>query len=183
MKTPKVISIKNVSKSFGKNLVLDNVSLEIKKGEIFGLIGLNGAGKSTLIKLILGLLKNKNGEISVFNKAVDSVEAKKTYLFLPEKFNPSGYLKGKEYLSLSVQYYGKKYDASKAEEVVEKLKLKKEQKFFKVELKKFGYDGSVEKAVDDYNEAMLKRQIQYYQVATHLFKNDKLKNFKQKKSQ
>ncbi|MFN5351032.1 MAG: ABC transporter ATP-binding protein [Alphaproteobacteria bacterium] len=135
MKTPKVISIKNVSKSFGKNLVLDNVSLEIKKGEIFGLIGLNGAGKSTLIKLILGLLKNKNGEISVFNKAVDSVEAKKTYLFLPEKFNPSGYLKGKEYLSLSVQYYGKKYNVAKAEEIVEKLKLKKD--FLQHSIKKY----------------------------------------------
>jgi|APGre2960657423_1045063.scaffolds.fasta_scaffold00363_4 phosphoglycerol transferase MdoB-like AlkP superfamily enzyme len=63
------------------------------------------------------------------------------------------------------------------------LKLKKEQKFFKVEFKKFGYDGSVEKETEEYDEAMLKRQIQYYQVATYLFKNDKLKNFKQKQSQ
>ena len=63
------------------------------------------------------------------------------------------------------------------------LKLKKEQKFFKVEFKKFGYDGSVERVVEDYDEAMLNRQIQYYQVATYLFKNDKLKNFKQKQSQ
>jgi phosphoglycerol transferase MdoB-like AlkP superfamily enzyme len=63
------------------------------------------------------------------------------------------------------------------------LKLKKEQKFFKVEFKKFGYDGSIERAVENYDEAMLNRQIQYYQVATYLFKNDKLKNFKQKQSQ
>ncbi len=60
------------------------------------------------------------------------------------------------------------------------LKLKKEQKFFQVEFKKFGYDGSLETPIAEFDEAMINRQIQYYQVATDLFKNDKLKNFKQK---
>lgn len=120
------IDIKNINKSFGKNLVLNDISLSIKKGGIYGLIGLNGAGKSTLIKLILGLLKIKMGDIKVFGKKVESVEAKRNYLFLPEKFNPSPYLKGNEYLSLSCQYYGRKYDEKKAIETVERLKLKKQ---------------------------------------------------------
>ncbi len=62
------------------------------------------------------------------------------------------------------------------------LKLKKEQKFFNVELLKFGYDGSKETEISDFDQEMLNRQIQYYQVATHLFKNDKLKNFKPKQN-
>lgn len=62
------------------------------------------------------------------------------------------------------------------------LKPKKEQKFFKFTLKKFGYDGSVEEPISNVNQEMLNRQIQYYQLASFYFKNDKLKNFLPKKS-
>lgn len=63
------------------------------------------------------------------------------------------------------------------------LKPKKELEFFKFTLKKFGYDGSVEEAITDFDQEMLNRQIQYYQLASLFFKNDKLKNFADKKPQ
>ena len=58
-----MISVKNITKRFGSKLVLDNVSLDVKEGEIFGLIGPNGAGKSTLLNIITGLVEKDNGTI------------------------------------------------------------------------------------------------------------------------
>lgn len=61
-----MIKIKNVSKSYGDNKALDNLSLEIKEGSIFGLLGVNGAGKTTLLSILNGLFEHDNGEIEVF---------------------------------------------------------------------------------------------------------------------
>ena len=55
-----VVNVKHISKKFGQQLALDDVSLTVKQGEIYGLIGKNGAGKTTLIKVIT-LLINPNG--------------------------------------------------------------------------------------------------------------------------
>ncbi|MFR8806447.1 MAG: ATP-binding cassette domain-containing protein, partial [Lactobacillus iners] len=54
--TKSILSIRNLSKSFGGQKVLDNLNMEIKTGEIYGFLGVNGAGKSTTMKIILGLL-------------------------------------------------------------------------------------------------------------------------------
>ena len=61
------VDARNVSKSYDKTLVLDDVNLTIGEGEIVGLIGPNGAGKSTLLKAIMGLI-NYSGELSIFNQ-------------------------------------------------------------------------------------------------------------------
>ena len=61
----KFIETKNLTKRFNDKLVIDNVSLGIEKGEIFGLLGPNGAGKSTLINLMVGILKIDRGEVVI----------------------------------------------------------------------------------------------------------------------
>lgn len=60
-----VVSINEISKKYGKALVLDNVSLEIPKGSIFGLVGRNGAGKTTLMRIITGLSEPTSGSYSI----------------------------------------------------------------------------------------------------------------------
>ena len=62
------VEIENLSKSFGKNTVLNEINLEIEQGEVFGFIGPNGAGKSTTIRILLGLLKATSGEARIFGK-------------------------------------------------------------------------------------------------------------------
>lgn len=58
-----LLTINNISKSYGKQKVLDEVSFSIKKGEILGLVGQNGAGKTTLIRVLIGLIAKDQGEI------------------------------------------------------------------------------------------------------------------------
>ena len=61
-----VLVLQQVSKKFGRQYALTDVSLTIKKGDIYGLIGKNGAGKTTLIKVITQLLEASNGNVSLF---------------------------------------------------------------------------------------------------------------------
>lgn len=63
-----VLEIKQLTKTFGEQLVLDDVSLSLKKGMIYGLLGANGAGKTTIIKAIFDFVKPNSGEIYLFNE-------------------------------------------------------------------------------------------------------------------
>jgi ABC-2 type transport system ATP-binding protein len=66
-----MLEIKNISKYFGPNLVLDDISFSVKQGEIFGLIGPNGAGKTTTLRIILGILNVSSGDVKFTNKSLD----------------------------------------------------------------------------------------------------------------
>lgn len=62
---PPIVFIRDVSKSYGTNIVLDRVNLEIAPGEIFGLFGSNGCGKSTLLRIIAGAMRSTSGEVAI----------------------------------------------------------------------------------------------------------------------
>ncbi len=66
--TETIIKLDNVEKSFGVNKVLKGLDIDIKKGEVFGLLGHNGAGKTTILRIILGLLGIENGQVTVLDK-------------------------------------------------------------------------------------------------------------------
>ncbi len=119
----KPLKIENLSKSFKSHKVLDNVSLEVNKGEMFGLVGLNGVGKTTMIKIILGLLDQDSGGATIFDKDVKDKNARKKLSFLPEKFQPSLFLKGEEFLKLTCSYYKKPYSRSDAVRLARILRL------------------------------------------------------------
>ena len=67
-----IVECSNLSKNFGKNNILDNISFEIKEGEIFGFLGPNGAGKTTTIKILTGLLNAGSGDIKIMGKSITS---------------------------------------------------------------------------------------------------------------
>ena len=66
-----IITIENLCKNYKAKKALDNVSLSIKQGELFGLLGVNGAGKTTLIKILCGLTKKTSGNIMISNLNLD----------------------------------------------------------------------------------------------------------------
>src|SRR5665811_500048 len=70
MNEDKIFIMKNITKSFPGVRALDEVTFEVKKGEIHALVGENGAGKSTLIKILSGLYKQDSGEIFYKGKAI-----------------------------------------------------------------------------------------------------------------
>ncbi|MFA5139704.1 MAG: ABC transporter ATP-binding protein [Elusimicrobiota bacterium] len=76
-----------------------DVSLEVRQGEVFGLVGLNGAGKSTTIKLILGLQHPTRGTAEVFGRQMPDVEVLRRIGYLPEATTLSRYLTGREAVS------------------------------------------------------------------------------------
>lgn len=115
--------ISGIYKSFGAQQVLKDISFSLQAGEIFGLIGLNGVGKTTLIKIILNLLQADKGNCSVFGTSSREVKAHESLLYLPEKFQPSKYLTGLEYLDLSLSYYKKPMDVKLADDLAERLDL------------------------------------------------------------
>ena len=75
--------IKNVSKSYGDKKVVDNISLEISKSGVYGLLGTNGAGKTTTIRMLLGILKKDSGEITWNGKEVERKHV--NFGYLPEE--------------------------------------------------------------------------------------------------
>ena len=101
------ISVKGVTKLYGSQKALDDVSFEIGKGEIVGFLGPNGAGKSTMMKIITCFLPQSSGSVAVCGHDVveDSMAVRKTVGYLPEH-NPL-YLDMyvKEYLSFIAEIH------------------------------------------------------------------------------
>ncbi len=104
-----MITLNNVSKSYDKKVkAVDNVSLTIHDGEIFGFLGPNGAGKTTTIKMLTGILLPDSGEITIngLNIAKQPLEAKRQFGFVPDDPNVFLRLKGIEYLKFMADIYG-----------------------------------------------------------------------------
>ena len=104
-----MLNLVNVSKTYGNNTVkaVDNVSLEVKSGQILGFIGPNGAGKTTAIKMITGILKPDSGEITVngHNIGEEPLAAKQSFGYVPDSPDMFLRLKGLEYLNFMGDMY------------------------------------------------------------------------------
>ena len=123
-----VLELKNVSKSFGKRKVIDNISLEVNSGEIYGFLGPNGSGKTTTIKMILSLIDSDSGEIKVngydskkqFEKAMECIGA------IVENPDLYKYMSGIDNLRLHARI--RNIDEKRIEEVLELVELKGREK-------------------------------------------------------
>jgi ABC-2 type transport system ATP-binding protein len=66
-----VIETEHITKRFKTLTALDNISIQVREGEIYGFLGLNGAGKTTLIRILLGMIKPRNGTVTLFGRKLD----------------------------------------------------------------------------------------------------------------
>ena len=96
------LKIDNLHKSFGKNTIINGLSMSIPENTIFGFLGKNGAGKTTTMKMILGFLKKDEGSIKVFGEEVSFGQSKTNRFigYLPDVPEFYGYMTAKEYLNL-----------------------------------------------------------------------------------
>lgn len=104
----KLIEVRHLTKSFGKLVVLDDLSFDIYRGEIFGLLGPNGAGKSTFISILTSLCKPSDGEVFIkgvnINKQSESI--KKCIGFVPQDIALYTMLSGLDNLNFWAGIYG-----------------------------------------------------------------------------
>ncbi|MBO5310104.1 MAG: ABC transporter ATP-binding protein [Clostridia bacterium] len=105
-----MIQIQNLCKRFGNFCAVNNLSLHIKKGEVFALLGLNGAGKSTTIGILCGLIEKTSGTVLIDNKNLDTqLEAiKKSVNLSPQETAIAPNLTVFENLELIATLYGQK---------------------------------------------------------------------------
>jgi len=123
-----MINIKDLKKQFGDHLILDNLTLNIPKGSIYGFVGENGAGKTTTMKIILGLLAADSGMVTIAGQTVKYGDSKSNQNigYLPDVPAFYNYLSAKEYLSLCGKISGlsKNVLATKIPSLLTKVGLK-----------------------------------------------------------
>ena len=123
-----VLELKNVNKTFGRRKVIDNISLDVKEGEIYGFLGPNGSGKTTTIKMILRLIDSDSGEIKVngfdtkkqFEKAMECIGA------IVENPDMYKYMSGIDNLKLHARI--RNIDEKRIYEVLDMVELKGREK-------------------------------------------------------
>ncbi|MDE2919860.1 MAG: ABC transporter ATP-binding protein [Chloroflexota bacterium] len=122
MSDPIAIGLAGVSKRYASTLAVDDVTLSVAHGEIFGFLGPNGAGKSTIVKMILGLTYPTAGQIEVLGQPAGSLAARAEVGYLPETFRFHDWLTASELLHFHARLA--RVDASlRADRVRELLEL------------------------------------------------------------
>lgn len=129
-----VIKVENLIKRFGNFTAVDNISFEVKKGEIFGFLGANGAGKTTAMRMLCGLSKPSSGKAIVagFDVDKDAEEIKKRIGYMSQKFSLYEDLKVWENIKLFAGIYGvKKTDIkAKTDELLRELGFESERETY-----------------------------------------------------
>lgn len=139
-----MLEIRNVSMSYanGQIKAVDDLSLSLKEGEIFGFLGANGAGKTTTIKMTTGILPVKSGSIEICGHDItrDPIEAKRNFGFVPDSPIIFDKYTGREYIDFLGDIYGVSTDQRK--------KVSGEL------LKRFSLEDAFDKRISGYSHGM-----------------------------
>lgn len=127
MEQSTIISVRNLTKTFGDFIAVNNISFEVAKGEIFGFLGANGAGKTTAMKMLIGISKPSSGQASVagFDVSHESEMVKKNIGYMSQKFSLYDDLTIKENITFFGGIYGlsRKQIKEKTALLVQELEL------------------------------------------------------------
>ena len=121
-----VISVKNLSKSYGSHPVLSDISFEYESGQIIGLLGPNGSGKTTLIKILTGLIHDYSGEVLINYKKI-GVETKAQVAYLPDRSYLPEWMRPTDAIDMFADFYAD-FDKNKAYEMLRSFELDPKQK-------------------------------------------------------
>ncbi len=122
----KLITVENLKKSYGRNVVLDGVSFSAEHGQIIGLLGPNGCGKTTLIKILTGLIKDQTGIVRINNEEPGAY-TKSVISYLPEKTYLPGWMRPVDAINYFADFY-KDFDKEKALTMVSRFGLDAKQR-------------------------------------------------------
>ncbi|MCI3952542.1 MAG: multidrug transporter ATPase, partial [Burkholderiales bacterium] len=111
----------HVTKTYADTTALAGISLNVQRGEFFGLIGVNGAGKTTLLKCLLDFCDIDDGRIEIFGLSHRLTSARARLAYLPERFNPPHYLTGNDFLHYMMRLHRAPYDVAAVERVFQGL--------------------------------------------------------------
>jgi len=117
------LRVAGLVKRFGKREALGGVDLEVAPGEAFGLVGANGAGKTTLIKCMLDFCAKDAGSVEIFGVASGEARSRARLAYVPERFLPPHYLRGREFLQLTAALGGGTYREAAARALLVELEL------------------------------------------------------------
>jgi ABC-2 type transport system ATP-binding protein len=137
------IVINDVSKSFGKKLVLNHISLNVESGQIYGLIGPSGSGKTTLVKLIVGMDRPTTGKVLVLETAVPNLKLLQKIGYMAQADALYGDLTGAENLAFFASLF--------------KLKKEKQKKRIAYAAELVNLTADLDKKVQDYSGGMKRR--------------------------
>ena len=142
-----MISIQGVTKTYGRKVAVDNLSLEIASGEFFAVLGPNGAGKTTTIKMLAGLLRPNSGKLLVggVDVQIDPIGAKKVSAYVPDQPFLYDKLSGIEFMNFIADLYG--VDGDGRDKEIDRL----------VEL--FGMKDFVRELTEAYSHGMKQRLV------------------------
>jgi ABC-2 type transport system ATP-binding protein len=113
-----MIKLDQINKTFKGQTALENLCLEVNKGEIYGLLGANGAGKSTTLNLVLGFLKADSGSIQIIDDNTSAESSSNEIGYIPENVNLYPYLSGLENLDYFCRLAGLKYSVQELSEIL-----------------------------------------------------------------
>jgi ABC-2 type transport system ATP-binding protein len=105
MSSPPAIETHALRKAFGDKLAVDDLTLTVERGEVFGFLGPNGAGKTTFIKMLLALIKPTAGAGYLFGVSISDPNIRARVGFLPEHFRFHDWLTACEFLMLHADLY------------------------------------------------------------------------------
>lgn len=121
-----IISVKNLSKSYGSHQVLNDVSFDFKEGQIIGLLGPNGSGKTSLIKILVGLINDYKGDVLV-DGSRPGKQSKAAVAYLPEKTYLASWMTTKDAVNYIADFYDD-FDKEKALVMIDRFQLPLKQK-------------------------------------------------------
>ena len=103
-----MLKIEHLSKTYGEKKAVDDLSLHIRPGEIYGFIGHNGAGKTTTLKSVVGILQFDQGEITIGGKSIktDPLACKRLLAYIPDNPDLYDYMTGIKYLNFIADVFG-----------------------------------------------------------------------------